>query len=446
MITVSTRPKKAFRVAICGGGIGGLCMAIGLLKKNIPFTVYEAAPAFAEIGAGVSLGPNSVRAMELIDPAVKRGFDNCATSNGSPEKRDIWFDYRIGMAEEGWKDFRTGPPAKEGEFLTEVVAKDCGQTSVHRAHFLDELVKLVPIENVRFGKRVVKVSEEGGRLQISFQDGTTADADAVIGCDGIKSITRRIVLGDDHDAATPVFSGKYAYRGLIPMEKAVAAIGESLAINSQMYLGHQGHVLTFPIEKGATMNVVAFRTQKGGQWDNETWVVPTKKSDMFEDFEGWGKDVKNILSLMEKPEVWALFDSLPAPTYYKGRIVLLGDAAHATTPHQGAGAGQAIEDAFILSHLLGDCMNVGDIEAALRAYDEVRRPRSQKVVSTSREAAELYEFENEEVLGRGGEKGVDVDALKERLRERCKWIWDEDVGEQFGRARAIMRRGAKANL
>ncbi|KAA8570380.1 hypothetical protein MFRU_005g04420 [Monilinia fructicola] len=444
MMSTSTQPKKPFHVAICGGGIGGLCMAIGLLKQNIPFIVYEAAPAFAEIGAGVSFGPNSVRAMELIDPAVKHGFDNCATSNGSPEERDIWFDFRVGMAEEGWTDFKHGPPVKEGEFLTEVVAKGCGQASVHRAHFLDELVKLVPNENARFGKRVEKVEEKGSRLQMTFHDGTTAEADVVIGCDGVKSRTRHMVLGDDHEATTPVFSGKYAYRGLIPMEKAVAAVGESLARNSQMYVGHKGHVLTFPIEKGAVMNVVAFRSKKDGKWDNEKWVLPMKESDMFEDFEGWGKDVKHILSLMEKPDVWALFDSLPAPTFYKGRIVLLGDAAHATTPHQGAGAGQAIEDAFILSNLLGDCTKLADIEGALKAYDEVRRPRSQKVVTTSREAAALYEFENEEILG--GENGPDIEGMKQRLRERCKWIWDEDLRAQLETARAIAQRGENAKL
>ncbi|KAI9642265.1 hypothetical protein NHQ30_009067 [Ciborinia camelliae] len=430
-MSTSNQPKKSFHVAICGGGIGGL--------------LYEAASAFAEIGAGVSFGPNSVRAMELIDPAIKHGFENCVTNNGSPEERDIWFDFRIGMAEEGWKDFKAGPPVKEGEFLTQVVAKDCGQASVHRAHFLDELVKLVPDENARFGKRVEKVEEKGDRLQMTFQDGTTAEADAVIGCDGVKSRTRHMVLGDDHEATLPVFSGKYAYRGLIPMEKAIGAVGESLARNSQIYLGHHGHVLTFPIEKGATMNVVAFRTKKDGQWENEKWVLPMKESDMFEDFEGWGKNVKNILSLMEKPDVWALFDSLPAPTYYKGRLVLLGDAAHASTPHQGAGAGQAIEDAFILSNLLGDCTEVSQLESVFKAYDEVRRPRSQKVVTTSREAAELYEFESKEVVG-GEDKDVDIEEMKKRLRERCKWIWNEDLGEQLARARGLMRGEGKTNL
>ncbi|CAL3964468.1 unnamed protein product, partial [Diplocarpon coronariae] len=124
------------------GGIGGLFMAIGLLHQNIPCTIYEAAHAFAEIGAGVSFGPNAVRAMSLIDPEIKRGYDEIATSNAFPEKKKFWFDFNLGQREDGWKDLKA--PGKEGERIAQVVAGDTGQSSVHRAHFLDKLVKLVP--------------------------------------------------------------------------------------------------------------------------------------------------------------------------------------------------------------------------------------------------------------------------------------------------------------
>ncbi|PQE03389.1 mannitol 1-phosphate dehydrogenase protein [Rutstroemia sp. NJR-2017a BBW] len=442
--------NKSFHVAVIGGGIGGLCMGIGLLHQKISCTIYESAPAFAEIvrlpskplarrkannsqGAGVSFGPNAIRAMALIDPAIQKGFENCVTSNAYPEKKDVWFDFRMGMAEEGWKDLEgKQPPAKEGDYLTKVIAAPVGQASVHRAHFLDELVKLIPVENAQFGKRLQNIEEKDGRLQLTFRDGTTAEADAVIGCDGMKSSTRRIVLGDNHHATLPQFTGKYAYRGLVPMEKAVEVVGDELARNSQMYLGHHGHIVTFPIEKGETMNVVAFQTKKDGKWENENWVLPMKESDMSEDFKDWGKDVKHVLSLMQKPDIWALFDHPPAPTYYKNCIALLGDAAHASTPYQGAGAGQAIEDAFVLSNLLGDITDAGDIEKAFHAYDAVRRPRSQKVVTTSREAASIYEFEDAEL-------GMDLQKIRQRVDQRYKWIWDEDLPAQLERAREIMR-------
>ena len=440
-------PKKPFHIAVCGksfshlpasqnptsalgGGIGGLCIAIGLLHQNIPCTLYESAAAFAEIGAGVSFGPNAIRAMSLIDPEIEEAHKRCATSNAFPSKKTSWFDFRLGMKESTWKEFQC--PGKEDQAIAHVKAGTVGQSSVHRAHFLDELVKLIPDGIAEFGKRVEKVERVGEKMRLTFYDGSTAEADAVIGCDGVKSRTRQIMLGENHEATNATFTGKYAYRGLIPMEKAVVAIGEEFARNSQMYLGEHGHLLTFPIEKGNTMNVVAFRTKEDGKWEDERWVLPMKREDMFADFKGWGDSVHKILSLMEKPDVWALFGHPPAPTYYTGNFALLGDAAHASTPHQGAGAGQAIEDALVLSNLLGMVNSAEDIEKALHAYDAVRRPRSQKVVLTSRHAVALYEFENE-VLG------SDIDSIRTTLETRYDWIWEEDLPQQLRRAQEIMQ-------
>ncbi|KAH8766979.1 hypothetical protein BGZ57DRAFT_489462 [Hyaloscypha finlandica] len=428
----SDNPEKPFHVAVCGGGIGGLCMLIGLLRQNISCTLYESAAAFAEIGAGVSFGPNAVRAMSLIDPDIKKGYDRIATGNAWPAKKNLWFEFNLGPKEDGWKDLKA--PGKEGQRIAQVVALDVGQSSVHRAHFLDVLVDLVPDGVAQFGKRVEKVEKKGQKMLLTFQDGSTAEADAVIGCDGVKSRARQILLGEDHETTNPTFTGKYAYRGLIPMEKAAKALGDALARNSQMYLGRHGHVLTFPIENGKTMNVVAFQTKMDGKWEDERWVLPMKKEDMFADFEGWGESVQKVLSLMEKPDVWALFDHPPAPTYFKGHFALLGDAAHASTPHQGAGAGQAIEDAFILSNLLGQVNSVDEIEKAFHAYDAVRRPRSQKVVATSRDAAKIYEFEDEKLKS-------DLDMIKRTLEMRYDWIWNEDLPQQLKTAEAIMGSG-----
>jgi salicylate hydroxylase len=297
-------PKKPFHIAVVGGGIGGLCMTVGLLHQNISCKVYEAASAFAEIGAGVSFGPNAVQAMSLIDPAISEGYDRRATTNGWPEKLKTWFDFRIGQ--ENWEG---EAPGKVGQHVANVLASDgIGQSSVHRAHFLDELVQLVPKEIAEFGKRLESVEAKGDKMVLTFSDGTTAEADAVLGCDGIKSKTREIVLGRDNEASHAVFSGKYAYRGLIPMDKAIGAVGEELAVNSQMYMGKSGHVLTFPIEKGNTMNVVAFRAKNDGKWDDDQWVLPMKKEDMFSDFADWGDSVKQILSV-------SLFQSLRVTRY-----------------------------------------------------------------------------------------------------------------------------------
>jgi salicylate hydroxylase len=136
--------------------------------------------------------------------------------------------------------------------------------------------------------------------------------------------------------------------------------------------------------------------------------------------------------LIEDPDIWALFDHPAAPTYYKKRFAMLGDAAHASTPHQGAGAGQAIEDAYVLSSVLGQIDSVDDIEKAFKAYDAIRRPRSQKVVTTSRDAAAIYEFEDESL-------GTDLESIQRTLGERYKWIWDEDMVAQKDKALKLLR-------
>ena len=135
---------------------------------------------------------------------------------------------------------------------------------------------------------------------------------------------------------------------------------------------------------------------------------------------------------MDAPDIWALFDLNPLPTFYKGRVALLGDAAHATTPHQGAGAGQALEDAYVLSALLGDerTHTVADLPAAFMAYDAVRRPRSQKVVSTSRSAGLTYAFR--------GPAGDNREAIAAELSQRYRWIWEEDMVLQSARAKELL--------
>jgi salicylate hydroxylase len=410
-----------FTVAVCGGGIGGLTLAIGLDRQRIDYHIYEAASAFAEIGAGVSFGPNSVRAMSLISPKIKAGYDRKATSNRDEHKANTWFDFQYGMGE------------RAGRHIISVLSPPTGHRSVHRAHFLDELVSLVPNERATFGKKVERIDElaDGEGVRIHFADGTTATASIAVGTDGIKSNIRPMVIGKDHPAAKATFSGKYAYRGLIPMEKAVGLLGDERARNAQMYLGQDGHILTFPIEKGNTMNVVAFRTEPSGKWENEQWVLPMDRSKMEADFSDWGDDSKSILSLMEKPDLWALFEHPPAPTYYKGRICLSGDSAHASTPHQGAGAGMALEDAYILSNVLGRVKEGRDdeIAAAFEAYNATRKERSQKLVTTSHQVAEVYEFQK---VGDG------VEEIRAALRDWYKWIWEHDLEEDLQEAFKIM--------
>ncbi|KUI61967.1 Salicylate hydroxylase [Cytospora mali] len=439
----SSKPTPS--IAIVGGGIAGLTLALNLIKlaksptssqPKYTVTIYESAAAFGEIGAGVSFGPNASHAMKCIGPEVYAAFEKTETRNQFESKADVWFDFRFGESVDG--KFKVegeegiGPEDRTGELIATVRCPG-GQRGVKRSDFLDELIKYVPEGIAKFGKRVTHYTEDkNGKVTLHFKDGSTADHDAVIGCDGIKSNIRKTILATTSrpEAANAVFSGKFCYRGLIPMDQAVSVLGEDMAKNSQMYLGRHGHILTFAVEKGRLMNVVAFNSAK--EWKDERWVVEADHDKMRKGFAGWSSTATKIISLMQKNDTWALFNHPPAPTYVSddGLVCIIGDAAHATTPHKGSGAGMAIEDAYILGNLVsealaGEGVNVRKaIPAAFRLYDATRRERTLRLVEDSRETGQLYDLENPAF-------GSDKEKIRETLLKRMDWVWTHDVKEEL---------------
>lgn len=222
-------PTKDFSIAIIGGGIAGLTLAIALHHRGINVNIYEQAPKFGEIGAGVSFSPNAVQAMRICHQEIYESFEKVCTRNQWPSKQKVWFDYYDAY------DGDRGHVERSRPVFT--IEDSLGQNGVHRARYLDELVKLVPDEIAHFGKRLRDLEQQdGGKCVMRFEDGSSAEADAVIGCDGIKSKTRQLLFGADHPCAHPTYTYKYAYRGVVPMTKAIEAIGEEQARNSCMHV------------------------------------------------------------------------------------------------------------------------------------------------------------------------------------------------------------------
>ncbi|KAJ5754012.1 uncharacterized protein N7511_008165 [Penicillium nucicola] len=403
-------------ITIIGSGISGLALATGLLRRGIPIMMYEAAPSFSEIGLGLSLGPAAHRAMPLIDPAIRAIYDSLVTTHadspGYEAFRETWFEFVWAGGE------------RDGGLLMDLKALPSGQTAVRRADFLRELVGLIPEDIVSFGRRVVGVEEgkdgDGEGVRLVFQDGSVESADVVVGCDGIRSVVKEAMLGGEEGMVKPVYSGMYGYRAVLDMGDMVDAVGERRARVSTLYIGEGGKV-----------NVGFYVLSP--EWEGEGWVRPAKREDMERDAKGMGRLVQALVGRMPDASQWAIFEHPHISTYTRSRIAIMGDAAHASTPHQGAGAGQAIEDAHVLAELLGDSRvnSVPDIMAAFRAYDEIRRPRSQRVVTTSKENAYLFSLCFDGV-------GDDAEKLKEILKERSRWLWDLDVEDQVERARERM--------
>lgn len=290
------------------------------------------------------------------------------------------------------------------------------------------MVSLMPDGTFHMDKRLKSIEENpAGGVTLTFEDGTIFDADAAVGADGIKSKTRQILLGENNPDAQPKYSGEFGYRSLVPMEKAVDVLGEEFAKNGNVNIADGALTTTYPVEKGTMLNVVAARDQP--TWDSPNWVQPADKKTVEEEFKETGPKMQQVVSLLENPQKWSLWHHPDAETFYRGRLIIIGDAAHAATPHQGAGAGQAFEDALVLANLLANdnIKRAEDIESAFAAFDSIRRPRTLKVVETSRENGEIC-------MKKGEETQDDLDKIKKNLDKRFDWIWYNNLGEQVDQA------------
>ena len=424
------RPAKQFTVAIIGGGIGGLVLAIGLLRRHVSVQIYEAAAAFGDIGLGLSIGPAAHRAMPLIDPQICDFYNALVTTHadspGYERFRQTWFEVV----------WATG--SKAGQVLMDLKALPSGQTTLRRADFLDALVSLIPKESAQFGKRLERLKELPDGIHLNFEDGTSVVADVVVGCDGIRSKVKESILPEEYEQTKPRYSGMYGYRAVLDMDTMVEAVGEHRARVSTMYVGKGAYGISYPIMRAQKVNVGLYKLSK--TWNSDTWVRPADKEDMQRDMGHMGEYVKSLMQHMPDASQWAIFENPPVSTFARSRVAILGDAAHSSTPHQGAGAGQAIEDAHVLAELLADprVTTPDHVAAAFQAYDAVRRPRSQKVVTTSKDNADLLCLCYEGI-------GDDEHKLRETWDERYKWLWDIDIQEQAENARNIMTKLMEAS-
>lgn len=419
---------KRFEIAIIGGGLAGLSLAIGLISRGISVQIYESASEWTVHGAGLVFAKNAMDAMKKISPDIYTAFSKRSSGQGWESKKITYMDYRDGMT--------------NGDLITSVVCANTGQESVHRTRFAQDLVALLPQGTFHMGKSLVDIdNKKDGAYILKFADGSFADAGVVVGGDGIKSKCRQILLGKNSSEAIPKFAGEFAYRGMVPMEKAVAILGDEFARNSMVNMAPGCLTTTYPVEKGTMLNLVACRSLD--KWEHNEWVVPSTHEAVLKDFAGCGPVMQKIVSMMDKPAMWALFDYPECSTFYKGRFALIGDAAHASTPHQGAGCGQAFEDALVMCNLLADdwVYMPEHCRQAFAAYDAIRRPRTLKVIHTSRENGEIC-------MMRGEKTGEDFGKIKATLDERFHWIWHEDLDQQVQTAKLklheIMREGVTA--
>ncbi|KAI0166774.1 FAD/NAD(P)-binding domain-containing protein [Hypoxylon sp. FL1284] len=383
--------EERIKIAIAGGGIAGLALAAGLAKKpHLDVHVYESVRAYKDVGAGLALHLNAIKAMALLGPEVRQAYFDKALSMGD-ENQEMATEVILAQ----------GPHA--GQKVAEL-GRARGRKTVSRADLLDGFLALVPPHRISFGKRLAGVEERPPgsrhRVRLAFEDGTATNADCLLGADGIHSATRSWLLGPDHPATPPKnHDGWRIYRTMVSTEEARKHINPRWTTSVPILLGPRGHVNCIPLNRNTRLSAgVAVRGAVSSppssalvdRGANDPAAPPLDPA-LYADYSA---DARQIVRLVARDTSasWTAADHDHAPTYARGPVAMLGDAAHAALPFAGNGAAQALEDAAVLDALLGAVRGVDRLPAALRAYDAVRRPRSQAVVDLARRFGRMYAY------------------------------------------------------
>jgi 2-polyprenyl-6-methoxyphenol hydroxylase-like FAD-dependent oxidoreductase len=348
------------RVAVVGAGIGGLTAAIALRANGIDATVYEQAHELRALGAGVAIATNGSRILN------KLGVGDAVAAIAGPVTH---YQFRTWQAE---------PIA--GEPSTLGFGDPARTWCLHRGEFQKALADALPVDALQLGRSCVGATEHGDGVRVEFSDGTTVDADVLVGADGIHSRLQ----GKVTRPAAPVSEGIMAYRGLIPADRLRGVVDMNA---SSMWLGPRQSFLAYPVSAGELINIVAFVPTN--LTVTESWTAPGDVAELAAAYRGWDPRVSSIIDAMDSTFRWGIYDREPLDRWSTDRITLLGDSAHAVTPHLGQGANQAIEDAMTLAVVLRDA-RPGEIGTRLRHYENLRIDRTGHVRRQARAAGHIY--------------------------------------------------------
>jgi 2-polyprenyl-6-methoxyphenol hydroxylase-like FAD-dependent oxidoreductase len=341
-------------VAIVGAGIGGLAAAATLAGIGLDVQVYEQASRFARIGAGIQMMPNSMKVLRGI--GLEQRLRNVAFAPVSHLNRD-WDTGQVSN-ELPMPEQRYGAP----------------YLCMHRAELHAALASAVPEERIHRGKKLQALRERDDAVALEFADGSRAQADLVVGADGVHSIVREFLNGKEE----PIHRGRVAYRAVFP---SALLHGTDLGPSRTKWWGTDRHIVIYYTT--ASRDEVYFVTSvpEPVEWlTEESWSATGSVEELRAAFRGFHPEVRSVLEACPACHKWAILEREPLPRWSAGRVVLLGDACHPMTPYMAQGAATAIEDAAVLARCLSQFANFTE---AFKAYEQHRKPRTSRIQAIS---------------------------------------------------------------
>ena len=357
---------KDLPVLVVGGGIGGLAAALALARRGMSVRVFEQGAEFKEIGAGIQLGPNVYRMFEVL--GLTDAIERYSVHPDNMIMMDALTGERVIRLPVGGRAFRE----RFGGYLYGVI---------HRADLHDVLLEACKAEKdieLNVLKKALRFEEAGERVVVHMENGERAEGCALVGADGLWSRVRNQLLGD----AKPRVSGHIAYRAVLPRAEVPEDLWQN---NVVLWAGPKTHLVHYPLRRGELYNLVAvFHSDKY----EEGWNVYGDPEELKQKFAAERPEVKRLLAKINAWKMWVLCDREPVREWSRGRVTLLGDAAHPTLQYMAQGANMAIEDAVVLAAYAE--LSGRDWAKAFRWYQDARYLRTARVQITSRYYGDIY--------------------------------------------------------